>query len=147
MELYVEETHCCGVQEIAGLCDYPTETVALEPALHWHQHAWADKDKAGCTQLLFMDVRSNDSYEHPRYDGTAGERLQKFIEKNELGTVVSGPWSINPHHNGRHGEPVHRIKTFIWTLNKQNYLSWAKQQDAYKERCGRTVVDRFRDWL
>jgi hypothetical protein len=134
MGAYVEATNnCCAVGEVAGLrYDKTPEESLLGIATGFFDPDEQHVDDIGrWAHIIFTEVtraeeEKNPSREKKSYSGTYGRELAALIKKLKLGTVIASRTAMNPNHSEKGYR--HFVKTYVWTVNRKNFLKWAKEQ-------------------
>lgn len=124
---------CCAVGEVEGLrYDKNAEASLLEIANEFFDPDEQRADDIGrWAHVIFTEVtraeeEKNPSREKKSYSGTYGRELAALIKKLKLGTVISTRTAMNPNHSNKGYR--HFVKAYVWTVNRKNFLKWAKEQ-------------------
>lgn len=102
----LEDTSCCGVDEITSLNSKPEQTL-LEVCEDKYS-AWGDG--AVHAFLIFTDAVK---YKH-------GAQLEKYIIKHKLGTIYKTAKSRRNPNSGN------QIMVYIWAPNERTLKRWYK---------------------
>lgn len=103
MSLILQETSCCGLRDIEGLCERTPKEAMINVCYDFF------RDEMDSAFILFTGVTKK------RY----GQKFKKYILDNKLGTVIETESKRNPNSSNR-------IKTWVWTLNVTKLKSWFK---------------------
>jgi hypothetical protein len=107
----IEETQCCGVNEIDGLGGKtPKETVAS--ICH---SRYADSDK---TPFYIFTGVWNKGY---------CQKFIKYIKDNKLGTILKSTQKVNPNTNNK-------IIVGILTVDDTKFRAWNKRHSEFIEK-------------
>lgn len=103
----LEDTTCCGLDEIDGLNSTPELT--LKDICADKYPSWED-DAMRHAFILFTDVWSRGR----------GRALAAYIKKHKLGIVIQTP------HLRKNPNSGNRIRVWVWAPNENNLKAWWK---------------------
>lgn len=108
MSYILEETSCCGVDELDGLSKKP-ERILRDLCFDKY-----DEEEGGWKHafLLFTDVTANKN----------GARLARYIKNKGLGITTTLHAKRNPNSGNR-------VKAWLWSVNEPELKKWFKSQD------------------
>ncbi len=113
----LEQTNCCGLTEFYNFDNYRSAKDVVKSIIRGLLHPvniWQQKDSIDEFPpfILFTDTKST--------AGSKGEKLEKYIKINKLGTVKKTPYRINPNSGNK-------VQCYLWTINKTNLKAWNKK--------------------
>lgn len=110
--MQIEETQCCGVDELGNLGDHDSAQEAME-ALCTRLEDRFSLEEDPCAIYLFTGVIEDTYGDEPTY----GQDFAEFIKENKLGKVVETKPVINPNTDNT-------IVAWLWTVDWIALKKW-----------------------
>lgn len=131
--MQIVQLNCCGMAELAGINPDSTFTwpkgqilqdlinhVAYAKSVDVNQYRDGGPPpiyRMGCAMIIFSQA-CNPQFPDEQIKGMYGEKLARYIEENNYGTVQRCQGAVNPNSGNK-------IYPFIWTLNMQTMTALA----------------------
>jgi hypothetical protein len=127
--LDVSATNCCGILDIGGVADYDDAVEFIKDFCEdRYNEEWPAVDRSVRYHPI---VFYTDAVE-----GTIGNKVAKFIETHNLGTVQRSPIRTNPNTGNK-------IAMWVWSIREKELREWAISSGAHPhtpDEAGRSRV-------
>lgn len=123
----LNNTECCGVDEISGV--YTSTPIEVLKYVCREKYTGLDEEDCGCEDgcddCHYGDIQAQAylTFTDAIYNSNGGKRLAQYIKDNKLGTLVSPRERKNPNTGNT-------IKIWVWSPNERNLKAW------YVKNCG-----------
>jgi|SRR6267154_3043250 len=128
--MYIEDTQCCAVNEIAHLSDHTNPREAMKAwcetelgGVRDYDYYGDDSDVVPFSFYIFTGVIKHTDGTRPKFNGKYGPNFAKLIKRYKLGKLTQSVLRSN-----RVNHPKHFVRIWTWAPSIRNCKKWYKKE-------------------